>query len=350
MFPTSLTSAVIALLLATNVVSAASDLHVKVTGPEVVHRVEDFVVITTVTNTGQETFKVLHDPISSLSDLPGDTFSIVGGHGVQPRFTGIRAKFVPHVAAESNGFTVLAPGQSLSVKHDIFRAYDFRSSGPGKYRIHPNNVFHAINECDETVIIYADIQHHIAKLSGTLAVTHPKAPTDVERNPKFSSCSSSQQAQIVTTIPVVQHYAKQAYNDLVSHMGDTSRYTTWFGRYDDHRHLTVQTHFNKIQSNDFSEYTYDCSCSRPGVFAYVYPGKFGKVYLCDAFWRAPINGTDSKAGTLIHESSHFLANGGTTDQVYGQSGAQNLALRDPESAIHNADSHEYFAENNPALE
>jgi peptidyl-Lys metalloendopeptidase len=43
--------------------------------------------------------------------------------------------------------------------------------------------------------------------------------------------------------------------------------------------------------------------------------------VCRAFWPAPANGTDSKAGTLIHEMSHFNVVAGTNDWVYGQSGA-----------------------------
>jgi peptidyl-Lys metalloendopeptidase len=43
--------------------------------------------------------------------------------------------------------------------------------------------------------------------------------------------------------------------------------------------------------------------------------------VCHAFWPAPANGTDSKAGTLIHEMSHFNVVAGTNDWVYGQSGA-----------------------------
>ncbi|KAI0681659.1 lysine-specific metallo-endopeptidase, partial [Cerioporus squamosus] len=59
-------------------------------------------------------------------------------------------------------------------------------------------------------------------------------------------------------------------------------------------------------------------------------------------------GTDSRAGTLVHESSHFTKNGGTQDYVYGQSSAKSLAKSNPSEAIFNADNHEYFAENNPA--
>jgi peptidyl-Lys metalloendopeptidase len=47
--------------------------------------------------------------------------------------------------------------------------------------------------------------------------------------------------------------------------------------------------------------------------------------------------------------SHFTVVAGTDDVVYGQSGAKNLAITDPNAAVTNADSHECFAENAPAL-
>jgi len=47
--------------------------------------------------------------------------------------------------------------------------------------------------------------------------------------------------------------------------------------------------------------------------------------------------------------SHFNVVAGTDDHVYGQSGAASLAISNPSLAVDNADSHEYFAENTPAL-
>jgi len=47
--------------------------------------------------------------------------------------------------------------------------------------------------------------------------------------------------------------------------------------------------------------------------------------------------------------SHFNTVAGTNDYVYGQAGAMNLALTNPDHAIANADNHEYFAEDNPPL-
>jgi hypothetical protein len=63
----------------------------------------------------------------------------------------------------------------------------------------------------------------------------------------------------------------------------------------------------------------DCGCDED-YFAYVYPAQPYTIYVCNAFWTAPMTGTDSKGGTLLHEMSHFDIVAGTDDHVYGQSG------------------------------
>ena len=98
---------------------------------------------------------------------------------------------------------------------------------------------------------------------------------------------------------------------------------------------------------DTASVTFNCSCKKKTVYAYVYSNQPYTIYLCNVFWTAPMTGTDSKAGTLIHEMSHFTVVAGTDDWVYGQAGAQNLASTNPTNAVDNADNHEYFAENTP---
>jgi peptidyl-Lys metalloendopeptidase len=71
------------------------------------------------------------------------------------------------------------------------------------------------------------------------------------------------------------------------------------------------------------------------------------IWICPAYWSAPDTGTDSKAGTLVHEASHWEIDGGTSDYVYGQSDSEKLARNDPSEAIMNAENYEYFAENDP---
>ena len=127
------------------------------------------------------------------------------------------------------------------------------------------------------------------------------------------------------------------------------RYTTWFGAYTSARYSTVSQHFVAIDSaidQSGGQIKINCGCNQ-NYYAYVYPTKPYEIFVCKAFWTAPLAGTDSKGGTLIHEMSHFNVVAGTDDWVYGQAGAKNLALTNPTNAVDNADSHEYFAENTP---
>lgn len=83
--------------------------------------VENLTVVATITNTGDESLKILNDPRSPLSKLPADTFTITDAAGSRPAFTGIKAKYVPQAVAAAGvegSFTVLAPGASIEVEHD----------------------------------------------------------------------------------------------------------------------------------------------------------------------------------------------------------------------------------------
>jgi peptidyl-Lys metalloendopeptidase len=60
--------------------------------------------------------------------------------------------------------------------------------------------------------------------------------------------------------------------------------------------------------------------------------------------------SDLQAGTIIHELSHFNVNGKTVDAGYGTSGCKDLAVAKANVATSNADSHQYFSENNPFLD
>ena len=161
------------------------------------------------------------------------------------------------------------------------------------------------------------------------------------------ACSNSEQNTIVSAVAA----AKDMANDSVSYLNGSAgeRYATWFGAYTSTRWNKVGNNFDAIKDAlDNKAKVFDCSCNQ-SYFAYVYPNQPYKIYLCRAFWNASMTGTDSKGGTIIHEMSHFNVVAGTDDIVYGQTGAKNLAISDPNGATNNADSHEYFAENNPNL-
>jgi peptidyl-Lys metalloendopeptidase len=127
------------------------------------------------------------------------------------------------------------------------------------------------------------------------------------------------------------------------------RYDLWFGVTDSARVSTIETHYVALKDAFANKpLTVDCACTKT-YYAYVYPAKPNVIYVCKAFWAAPMTGTDSKGGTLMHEMSHFNVVAGTDDWVYGQCAA-SLAIGDPAKAIDNADSHEYVGENTPPLQ
>jgi peptidyl-Lys metalloendopeptidase len=158
-------------------------------------------------------------------------------------------------------------------------------------------------------------------------------------------CSNTQQSAILEGLNAAKVMSANSKTYLAG--SASTRYNTWFGAYDASRWNTVKSNFTKIDSTLNNEaMTFDCSCKK-SYYAYVYPTQPYKVYMCNAFWTAPVTGTDSKGGTIIHEISHFNVVAGTDDIVYGHSGAKSLAISNPSQAIQNADSHEYFAENTP---
>jgi len=165
----------------------------------------------------------------------------------------------------------------------------------------------------------------------------------------FNACTTSQQSLLVSARDQSKIYASDAENYLLANILN-SRYTTWFGVFSSARYNRVKSNFTAISNAmDNASVRFDCTCTQTNVYAYVYPNQPYNIYLCGAFWAAPLTGTDSKAGTLIHEMSHFNVVAGTGDFAYGQTAARNLAINNPDNAVQNADNHEYFAENTPPL-
>lgn len=158
----------------------------------------------------------------------------------------------------------------------------------------------------------------------------------------YNGCTTNQQGTLSTAHSNAITMAGKALVQLKT--SNPYQFTWWFGPATTTAIKTVNTHFVAINDAFVNKtVTYDCSC-RDNYYAYVYPTQPYKIYVCNAFWSAPATGRDSKAGTLIHEMSHFNAVAGTSDYVYGATGAHNLALRTPKKALNNADNHEYFAE------
>ncbi len=253
-------------------------------------------------------------------------------------------------APTEKDYITLKPGETIETTVDLAGYYDLSDSGyyQIEYNVESLNLF--TNQ--PNMFISAEAlrsENKQAWIDGRQVKMPDESTADaVTGSTSFTGCTSSRQTSLVTARNNASTYSTNSYNYLnAGTVG--SRYTTWFGAYTSSRYSTARSHFSSIRNAmDTASVRFNCTCT-DSAYAYVYSNQPYTIYLCNAFWSAPTTGTDSKAGTLVHEMSHFNVVAGTDDWAYGQTAARNLARTNPKRAVDNADSHEYFAENTPAL-
>jgi peptidyl-Lys metalloendopeptidase len=307
---------------------------------------QDVLVTVTVSNPHRHTVRVLkwftavegvEEPLFAVT-RDGEPVAYTGAHYKRPAVTG-------------RDYISLRAGQSISHTVNLGDSYDLAQSG--QYEVfYAVASFQLFNEKGNAFKFRDSLTSEKISISveGRIARAKPTPPPPPPPGGNsFNACTESQQSLLVSARGQATTYATESKNYLNGHSSGTARYVEWFGAFTTSRYNTVKTHFTAISNAfDTAGITFDCKCKQ-NYYAYVYPNQPYNIYLCRVFWQAPLSGTDSKAGTLIHEMSHFNVVAGTDDVVYGQTAARNLADTDPNAAITNADSHEYFAENTPPL-
>jgi peptidyl-Lys metalloendopeptidase len=311
---------------------------------------EDVVVKVTFTNTSGSPQYVLksHTP---FEEIEAPLFEITRD-GKPVRYMGAIAKRGAPSAAD---YFLLKPGASYSARVELSSLYDMGTTGDYAIRYHSGRASEELKSDAATVWIDGVRPRGSSEETKTLAEMQAQAGTGTGTVTAaggalaFSKCTTSQQADITSAVSTALSMATNGDAYMAKGTMGT-RYTKWFGAVDSSRVATVKAHFAAIKDAFATKpITVDCGCKKT-YYAYVYPTQPYTIYVCKAFWSAPMTGTDSKGGTLVHEMSHFNVVAGTDDWVYGQSGAASLAVSNPSQAIDNADSHEYFGENTPALQ
>jgi len=252
----------------------------------------------------------------------------------------------------------LKPGRSVSSVVQLSLEYDMTKTGNYlvmfKYDIGPM-LSTSASLLGRNVSIEMENEVILESPAASLFVEGRSNPRIVDSRGSLTTysyvgCSASQESSIDSALSAAKTYALNSVHYLTKLIIGQPRYTTWFGTFSTTNLNKVKTHFSNIDSTFRTKsMSFDCGCTESGVFAYVYANQPYKIYLCPAFWSAPVTGTDSKGGTIVHETSHFTIVAGTHDYAYGQSSCKSLAKTDPSKAIMNADNHEYFTENNPPL-
>ncbi|NIM14355.1 MAG: peptidase M35 [Candidatus Aminicenantes bacterium] len=311
----------------------------------------------TLTNNSDKTLNVLKWR-TPLEGFNADIF-LVEIEGKRVIYIG---RLVKRGAPPPEDYVSLAPGKSVSSVVDIGKGYAVYDAGD--YSVQFKSSLLDFGYEDPARLSAKRTLKRKAIQSNTVSFKllekkEPPAPpaprvTDVaEKQPVFIGCSQTQRDTLNSALVEAREYASGALIALqgtsVSDRPNATRYTTWFGVYSSSRYNTIINNFDKIHDALSNEtITFNCDCNE-NYYAYVYPNDPYKIYLCNLFWSAPLVGTDSKMGTIIHEISHFYVVTGTKDHAYGHANCKNLANTDPSKAIQNADSHEYFAENTPPL-
>ncbi|MFK7863754.1 MAG: M35 family metallo-endopeptidase [Pseudohongiellaceae bacterium] len=271
-----------------------------------------------------------------------------------------RERHIKRAAPTIEDYIFVGAGNSVSAELDISFGYATEQAGLYSIVFDSQIEYYGLPEGQGVVdldSILADKQQ-LALHSNKIAVYQADRLSAIESKlpPEFASCDIGEQAEIDIALTAAESMATTALEALtsttVAQRPSAERYTTWFGSYLSSRYLSVLSNFRAIQDATANK-TLKFSCGSPrcgrSTFAFVYSNNPYDVFLCPGFWNAQVTGTDSRAGTIIHELSHFTILGGTDDHQYGQSSAKQLGVSDPNKAINNADSHEYFAENTPAL-
>ncbi|WP_341501473.1 M35 family metallo-endopeptidase [Gallaecimonas sp. GXIMD4217] len=319
---------------------------------------QDVVVSLKLTNTAKHPIKVLkwYTPADGLEDgifkisRDGQAVPYQGPHYKRP-------------APSEKDYVKLAPGESLNTQVELSAYYDLSESGSYdiQYDVEAMGLIKNKGQAKKaerlaemksnTVSLWVDGLEFKGAGSNKGKPGSGDGGGSTDGVSFQGRCSNSQQSEILTALSAAGTISTDALDYLQGHNSPASsvRYDTWFGSYDAGRWNTVTNNFSAIKDAiDNQPLTFDCSCKKQ-YFAYVYPTQPYVVYLCSAFWSAPNTGTDSRAGTIVHELSHFNVVAGTDDLGYGHTNAKALADSDPNKAIQNADSHEYFAENTPVL-
>ena len=325
-----------------------------------------------LTNTSDQDLSILtwNTP---LDDLVTDCLD-VSRNGEKVEYDGPMVKRGTPTAKD---YVTIKAGQSLETKFPVSAAYD--TSKPGTYEVKLKSpipdiipsvqglpkALRAENRAPAMQAISHKTTFKVERGDGKVQTMGAAArskeqltKTRAKKPAALAALATKKKSLVKTALPSVitggtaskKKAARQAHSDgydltvaALAKLKNDSHYVEWFGAHSTARFKRVKANFTAVQTRmETIEFTYNLSgagCGS-GVYAYTYKGT-STIWFCRQFGASPAKGPDSKAGTVVHEHTHSDAS--TDDIQYGQTGARNLAATNPNGAVNNADSHEYFA-------
>jgi peptidyl-Lys metalloendopeptidase len=310
-------------------------------------------IVVSVTNHSKQDIEVLKWNTPFEKTLNADIFDI----NIGSKENIYLGRTIKRAKPQESDYLFLEAGASERVTINMSTYYSMKKKGD--YRVTFDGVFKyrlldgtelKVNEMAKKTLPSINFSF-VPKVENKNAIS-------LKQTAKFNSCSQDETKVLKVAHDDAIKISKESMDALSNASKKTSspRYVTWFGAADETRQKTVTEGFQKIyDAFENKNISFDCGTCKEdtslydSTYAYVYPSSQYQVYLCGAFWSSETTGTDTQAGTLVHEVSHFSVVAGTDDHAYGPEDAKNLAKNSPEKAINNAENYDYFAENNPNL-
>jgi len=302
------------------------------------------IVTIKITNTSDTAVKVLKWNTPLEKTLSANIFHIQNAKTVIPYI----GRLIKRMKPSDDDYIIFEAGEERTL--DIALPKYYKMTTKGEYKVTYNATFKlqtssnkkASKKALKTVATHTTI---------TFTPSQKKSAPAQKQPANFNQCNQSQIDILNAAHDEAIIISKNAYDTISAATPNTwgERYNTWFGKPDATRQSTVTSNFNKIYTAlDTENIIFDCNCTDSHI-AHVFPSQPYKVYLCTSFWSLNPTGTDSHAGTVVHELAHFTVIAGTDDHAYGHTNAKKLAISNPALAVANSDNHEYFAENTPYL-
>jgi hypothetical protein len=164
------------------------------------------------------------------------------------------------------------------------------------------------------------------------------------------ACSDTQIAQLGQAPAMAALYAQKAYESYVNDP-ESANALFWFGTASPETVSAVTEVLEAVVHRfDVQPMTYRCDCELQSSVAYVYSWITGTINLCPLFWHARETGQLSKAGTIVHEYTHFDGTDDDAADTYMGDGpieARNLAISNPDATHHTAINYQMFVEHTP---
>ena len=308
-------------------------------------------------NNGHRDFSVLkwHTPLEGLAS---NCLSVTR-YGKKIPYDGI---YMKRGTPGPDDFVMVAAGQTVSRKFDVFEGYDVSKAGlysitVDTYLEYAVGILKSVNEPGKASILVKI--SHLSSPTVSLKVVGRKAGNrtpgqraralerenksggntknkNVPLDPVVNGGTADQQKETKEVHRASYHYIKASIPDLHS---SPDRAKTWFGTSSDVASKIFGT-MEELLRSDTITYKFGSPQCRNEWYAFTYKGT-RTIYFCKLYELAPVfSAHDTKISTVVHELTHAMAF--TDDITYGYNSCKMLAKSDPTQAVNNADNYNYF--------